>query len=293
MHLSSFGFRVFPSIISEEAKVMKNISGSAYLALLVFAGAACSFNIGGSGAEIASNDSNVPEASRTDTSEIPGPDAADGTVPVVEKKTLKRRIEGKKIVVDAEYPRISGVVGADDFNEAVEAEVTRRIEEFTASMPDPEPEERERSIYIRYENAFIDSEVASFLMLDSEDAGGAHPNTTSFVINYDLRALRSISLKQVFKAGTPYLRKLSEYCRPAVKKKLEEIDAGTDWLEEGTAPTEENFRSWVVTEKGIKITFDAYQVAAYAYGPQEVVIPYAVLRDFLEPDSPISRLAGL
>jgi hypothetical protein len=38
----------------------------------------------------------------------------------------------------------------------------------------------------------------------------------------------------------------------------------------------------------LQITFDAYQVAAYAAGPQEVVVSYSVLKPIIKPDGPLA-----
>jgi hypothetical protein len=58
---------------------------------------------------------------------------------------------------------------------------------------------------------------------------------------------------------------------------------------EGATPTEENYRSWNVASDGILITFDPYQIAPYAVGQQSVMVPYTVLKDVIQNDSPITR----
>ncbi|MBI2342909.1 MAG: DUF3298 domain-containing protein [Deltaproteobacteria bacterium] len=45
---------------------------------------------------------------------------------------------------------------------------------------------------------------------------------------------------------------------------------------------------WSVTPEGLRSTFDLYQVAPYAVGPQEMVIPYAVLAPHVRPDGPLA-----
>lgn len=267
--------------------VMRNKSALVCVGLLVLLGAACSFNIGGN------LNSNTPTNGSGETEkEAPAtaPKEQAEAVPKVTSKKIDETLTKKKIIVEAEYPQISGVEAADDFNRTVETEVKKRINRFKNELEDPLPEEMDRGIDIRFETSLVDSEIVSIILWDSENAGGAHPNTTSFVINYDLKAMREISLSEVFKAGSPFLKKIASYCKADLKKQLEKLDAGTDFLNDGTAPVKENYTSWVITEKGIKFTFDAYQVAAYVFGPQEVVVPYAELSDLLESNTPVSHL---
>ena len=46
---------------------------------------------------------------------------------------------------------------------------------------------------------------------------------------------------------------------------------------DGAKPTPENYAVWNVSADGLVITFNEYQVAAYAAGPQEVVIPFVIM----------------
>ena len=60
-------------------------------------------------------------------------------------------------------------------------------------------------------------------------------------------------------------------------------------IQEGAGPDAQNFRSWTISRKGLSMTFDAYQVGSYAAGPQNVLIPYSVLKDLINPDGPIGQ----
>ena len=57
---------------------------------------------------------------------------------------------------------------------------------------------------------------------------------------------------------------------------------------DGAKPTPENYAVWNISAEGLVITFNEYQVAAYAAGPQEVVIPFAALKDILDPQGPLN-----
>jgi hypothetical protein len=124
--------------------------------------------------------------------------------------------------------------------------------------------------------------------------GAAHPNHNTVVFNYDLRAGRQLKLADLFKPNSDYLKVISGY---AVKELTEQIrgemsgdDPDTDWIREGAGPKEENYQSWNLSPKGLEITFDPYQVASYAAGPHEVVIPLSALKDLIDPSGPLGRM---
>ena len=62
-------------------------------------------------------------------------------------------------------------------------------------------------------------------------------------------------------------------------------------IERGAAPSAKNYQSWTITRSGLGINFDAYQVGAYAAGPQFVMVPYSALKDLINPDGPIAQFA--
>jgi hypothetical protein len=57
-----------------------------------------------------------------------------------------------------------------------------------------------------------------------------------------------------------------------------------DFIDTGTAPTAENYRSWGLTGDSLLIYFDQGQVGPSAAGTQMVTIPLASLAASLRPD---------
>lgn len=114
--------------------------------------------------------------------------------------------------------------------------------------------------------------------------GAAHPFEYSATLNYDLEAGKEISLERLFLPRADYLGSIAGYC----KTELNQRDIGFDMFADGAKPTAENYRSWNITADGLMITFDEYQVAAYAAGPQVVVVPYAALKDIVDPRGPLA-----
>jgi hypothetical protein len=125
------------------------------------------------------------------------------------------------------------------------------------------------------------------LELSEYDAGAAHPNSNSVTINYDLKSAREIGLKDLFTVGSPYLQTISKICVTKLKNKLGK-DADANWIEEGAGPKAANYKSWNLTTTGLEITFDPYQVTAYAFGSQEVFIQYGELKSIIRADGPLA-----
>ena len=62
-----------------------------------------------------------------------------------------------------------------------------------------------------------------------------------------------------------------------------------DWIKRGAGAELTNYDNWTITKKGLGITFDPYQVAAYAAGPQNVVVPYSALKEIIKPDGAVGQ----
>jgi len=113
--------------------------------------------------------------------------------------------------------------------------------------------------------------------------GAAHPGTHMRTVTYDLEAGNDLKLEQLFLSGSDYLDKIANYCIAQLKTR----NIGFDAFTSGAQATPENYGNWNITPDGLLITFEEYQVAAYAAGPQEVVVPYAELQSVIDPHGPL------
>ncbi|MGA2490923.1 MAG: RsiV family protein [Anaerolineales bacterium] len=109
--------------------------------------------------------------------------------------------------------------------------------------------------------------------------GTAHPSTHMRTITYDLEAGTDVRLAQLFLTDSDYLEKISNFCIAQLKTRNISFES----FSKGAQPLPENYGNWNVTPDGLLITFDENQVAAYAAGPQEVVVPYAELQSVIDP----------
>jgi hypothetical protein len=116
-------------------------------------------------------------------------------------------------------------------------------------------------------------------------SGAAHPVTHSRTLTYDLEAGHDVALADLFLANSHYLDLIAAYCSAELQKRPIAFDPSVS----GVQPTADNYVNWNVTADGLVITFDEYQVAAYAAGPQEVVVPYSELTTAIDPGGPLAQ----
>lgn len=109
--------------------------------------------------------------------------------------------------------------------------------------------------------------------------GQAHPINNVVVINVDLYSGEVVKITDIFQSGTGWLSFLSQYCIEELKKRFD----GGGWPDDGADPAASNFKNFYFTKDGLTIVFDQLQVAAYAEGFPEVIIPYDKLTNYLQP----------
>jgi len=113
--------------------------------------------------------------------------------------------------------------------------------------------------------------------------GAAHPFDYTQTANYDLEKGEDVTLDQLFLPGSDYLGVISAYCIT----KLQTSEIRSVLSAEGAQPDAKNYRNWNITADGLIITFDEYQVAPYAVGPQLIIVPYSELQSIIDPQGPL------
>lgn len=217
-----------------------------------------------------------------------------GTVELVPKQ-IKESNKKLNYEIDVQYPQLNGGDNPNfaKFNQAARAAVMRDLSEFKKAMApeegeEPPPEDSMGSdLSVTYTIGLAQDDLVSVKYdVSSYLQGAAHPNSSSTVLNYDLKNGKPIKLADLFKPEAKYLQAISKYCIDELKKKP---GLAADEIDRGAAPSAKNYANWTITKRGLGINFDAYQVAPYAAGPQFVLVPYSVLKDLIKPDGPIGR----
>jgi hypothetical protein len=148
---------------------------------------------------------------------------------------------------------------------------------------------------IRYEIRLATDDLISIEFTESSYAdGAAHGNSATIVLNYDVKNSRKLALSDLFNSKSNHLSIISAYCIKSLKeqsKKNNDSMPDEELIKSGAGPQADNYRAWAITKKGLWITFDPYQVASYAAGPQTVLVPYAALKDLIKADGPVAPFA--
>jgi hypothetical protein len=165
-----------------------------------------------------------------------------------------------------------------------------------AGDENPIPTETSSSLGIGYTIAMAKDDLVSMQFdIGSYYAGAAHPNSYTEVVNFDLKDGKVLRLADLFKPGSKYLQTISTAAitelKNQSKQKGDDSMLDDDWIQRGAGADPENYKSWTITRKGLKITFDSYQVAPYAAGPQEALLSYSTLKDMVRPDGPLAQFA--
>lgn len=214
-------------------------------------------------------------------------------------KRLTQKDESKKLhySIETRLPQLTGdQARAEKFNQAVRNFTAKQSSAFKKNASelaaDPDlsklraADAPPNTMEIDYTINFADRNFISLLFSFYEFTGGAHGNTATAAFNYDLQRGRLVGLGELFKPGANYLKVISDYCISELKKLNLSDD---EWIRNGAGPKPENYDSWNITPQGLRITFDAYQAAAYAAGPQEVLVPYSLLKDLIKPDGLLAQ----
>lgn len=218
-------------------------------------------------------------------------------------KVIKEANKEKRYRVDAEYPQIDGDARFDKFNREARSLITKDVAAFktaeTVSETDPgnetPAENADSSLDVGYEIRYATDDLISVEFTEDDyERGAAHGNISTTVLNYDVKNGKKLALADLFNARANYLSAISSYCLKELQDRLKKdkdsmLDA--DMMKSGTSARADNYKSWAIAKKGLWITFDPYQVAAFAAGPQYVLVPYSALKDLIKPDGPVGSFA--
>ena len=219
-------------------------------------------------------------------------------------KVIREINKQSRYSLDAEYPEIDGDARFDKFNREARAMITKDVAAFKAAETNQEPDEtsdlptetQNSTLDIGYQIRFATDDLISVEFNEGDySRGAAHGNSVTTVLNYDVKQGKKLALSDLFNPKSNHLAVISAYCI----KDLREQSKGDkdsmldeDMMKTGTAPRADNYQAWAITRKGLWITFDPYQVAAYAAGPQHVLVPYSALKGIMKADAPTASLAG-
>lgn len=186
-------------------------------------------------------------------------------------------------VLQGNYPHLQ------DLNHATADFIQQEVGKFQKNLADwtPVPGMTESSFSMTFTSFPYDTRFASLQFTEETFmAGAAHPGHEIHSLVYDLQNGQALRLEQLFLPNTNYLQLISDFCKAELTKR----DIGFDAQQNGADPTAENYSVWNISRDGLVITFNEYQVAAYAAGAQTVIVPYSALKDVIDPQGPLGNI---
>ncbi len=131
----------------------------------------------------------------------------------------------------------------------------------------------------------VNNSVFSLTNTEFYYMGGAHPNSTTSFINFNLQTGEALELNDLLKPGfEDALNKVGEkiFREKQKLKPGENLNEAGYWFDKNNFELNDNF---LIKKNGLLFVFNPYEVAAYVYGAIEVFIPYKVIKDLIKDDS--------
>jgi len=218
----------------------------------------------------------------------------------LEMKTISYDHSGKDnrstYSIESSYP-----VFTDGLSDEIEGKINIALSvwaEHTTATVKRDFEDTSSSIWLGVEDSYVppvpltfDSLATTSAALDKlpflnvtftneEYTGGAHGVTAIKTFVFDTRTGNEITLRTLFTGD--YLTALSRLSLAEIKKVDPDLTTFT-FANDGTLPDSKNFSAFTLKPDGMHIIFGDYQVAPYAAGQPEIVLPYTALSSVIAP----------
>ncbi|TET63803.1 DUF3298/DUF4163 domain-containing protein [Candidatus Aerophobetes bacterium] len=201
--------------------------------------------------------------------------------------------------VQAEYPEFLAV--SDDFSHEIAALISDKISGFKkesvdnwkarldtvpAGKPVPENPERPFPFIASWESAQLNNQYLSLVIKIYYFSGGAHGSEEIHTFNYDMLQKKKIGIEDFLDSSQEALERISKISAEDITSQLKstgwkEDDTLKEMINQGTAPTFENFKNFNFDPQGLTIYFGKYQVAPGAVGSLTIRITKALLEQNL------------
>lgn len=212
---------------------------------------------------------------------------------------VKIEYDKPRIVIKEVFPQLTTDIqneNVDEFNDLVAEIIENAVAEFKKEAAENQIVSKnipksalKNNLYIDFSTSFLQSGkypiISIRFNIQGDIIGQAHGFHKHVTLNYDLKNGEELTLADLFKADSDYLKVIADYANGVLSK---DPAANKELIDEGTKPTPENFKLWNVKPNGLQFTFEEYQVAPYSAGAQTVLVPYTLLNEVIDIDSPIN-----
>lgn len=185
------------------------------------------------------------------------------------EETGQGKVEEKTehYTITAVYPKTSSDAISMYFKSFVDEQVSQ-FKEDTSWVNDTESaSDGDLSLDISYKAVNV-STAQNYVFLVNSYTGGAHGLQFRKTFSFNKEG-QLLTLANMFSNG---IEGLTDFSKLVQKELLKREGADKDWIADGTAPREENYRAFVVTDTGLTVLLDPYQVAPYSDGAIDISI---------------------
>ncbi|MDQ7814448.1 MAG: DUF3298 domain-containing protein [Patescibacteria group bacterium] len=232
--------------------------------------------------QTAGTEPDEPTEAATNTQQALKVGPANAVAELIKKKSIKENTRFYDL--EANYPQLSGyadTAAQQLFNDKMSYDATTSVTAFIEYFSDPDADFSQapgRGFLEETYSIEPFGQLLNILIEGGEYTGGAHPFTVYRSYVFDVERNIFLELEDLFKPHTEYLKIISEYSIAELNKR---DVSDTSWISNGAGMDVKNFQFFRLTREGLNILFPPYQVASYAEGPQEVVIPFTLIEDIL------------
>jgi hypothetical protein len=193
------------------------------------------------------------------------------------------------------YPAF--VKGTTPWAESIDSSILTDVQTRAAQWEEGPASNRQapgkvNTLYGSFTTELLTPALASFTLTWEDNSSPSGPVTGVETLNFDLGTGQRIAFEDLFTDPQAALAAVS-----AKALSLLQVELGASYeptiAVEGTSPAPANYVNWALTQAGIKITFDPYQVSSSGTELPTVVVPWASLLPVMVPTGPVAALAGL
>jgi hypothetical protein len=202
-------------------------------------------------------------------------------------KIVPKTVVDPKTKASASFPQLTASVMTDainGFNSLIESRVRASMKEF-------DPGDAKSVFDGNYNVLFADDDTISIEISEYFDAGGAHPNTRLWTLNYNLNSNKELHINDVFKDDDGYKAAIAEFVSKDINRRVEQMDIAE--ARRNNKPVEKRTElvmtveelpemdTWGLSTKGFVAYFDFAHVMAVF---DKTIMPYSELSKYLKPD---------
>lgn len=196
--------------------------------------------------------------------------------------------QAKPLFTDADCdPWMNGGPPANAFNAFVAAALTQdseRIDPHHLYVPPNFSPTEALTARRSYVVARLDARMISVQIRTDDFTGGDHHHVHAFALNWDLVKGAPIDFAALFPWDKDGLRFATDF---AMKDLVRQFGADPPPDRNDVAAIVADPNAWLFTAEGAIIHFNAFSIADFSKGAFDVVIPFAVLKDYLVPDAAV------